>query len=176
LSTSALFDHDHDAVSLMTGAPHFQRQAAVAPRPTQFLRKLELKLAENPELVPMVNAFEATGGLALEEEVVAQFRRRRGPNAAQLAWWRARREIIAFQWRTDTWIPLFQFNRFELAPHAQMRPVLEALNSVYEPWGVANWFAQPNTWLHDRTPVQVMVKDLPAVLYAARIDRLIAIG
>jgi hypothetical protein len=124
----------------------------------------------------MVNAFQAAGGLALEEDLVAQFRRRKGPNAAELAWWRARREIIAFQWRTDTWLPLFQFSRFELAPHPQMRPVLEALNSVYEPWGVANWFATPNTWLQDRSPVRVLMDNLPAVLYAAKIDRLIAIG
>ena len=74
------------------------------------------------------------------------------------------REIIAFQWRTDTWLALFQFHRFELAPHPQMLPVLDALNSVYEPWGVAHWFAKPNSWLHDRAPVHVLVENLQAVL------------
>ena len=83
---------------------------------------------------------------------------------------------MCFEWRADIWLPWFQFHNADLVPHPQLSPVFDELNSVYEPWEIANWFARPNRWLMDRVPVKMLVSDLLAVLRAARVDRFIANG
>lgn len=43
-------------------------------------------------------------------------------------------------------------------------------------WALAMWFSQPNHWLRNRRPVDVLDVSLTAVLRAARADRFIANG
>lgn len=124
----------------------------------------------------MLNSYRSTGGLARAEEVVDQFKCRFGPDVATLAGWIDERAVISFEWRSDIWLPWFQFSRFEMAPHAQLRPVIADLTAVHDPWEMCNWFARPNPWLADRLPVDMLVPDLAAVRHAARADRLIANG
>jgi len=50
------------------------------------------------------------------------------------------------------------------------------LGDGFDGWARAAWFAQPNSWLERRKPVDVMDKDLNQVLSAARADRYIAVG
>ena len=135
-----------------------------------------LECGANHQFVAMLDAYQATGGVARVEEVVELFKSREGPSVGMLAAWIERREVICFEWHADIWLPWFQFHRIELLPHPQLTPVFAELTSVYDAWEMANWFARRNPWLADRSPVSALVSDLPAVLHAARADRFIANG
>ena len=43
-------------------------------------------------------------------------------------------------------------------------------------WTIAIWFAQPNSWLADQRPVDLLHCNLAAVVQAARADRFVARG
>ncbi|WP_296443716.1 hypothetical protein [Rhodoferax sp. UBA5149] len=124
----------------------------------------------------MLNSYRVSGGLARVPEVVALFKRHGRSDVATLASWIDNREVLSFEWQSQTWLPLFQFNRFDMTPRPELGQVLAELTSVYGPWELANWFAQPNPWLVDRTPADMLGSDLPAVLNASRADRFIANG
>ena len=127
-------------------------------------------------IVAMHLAFRATGGLLLRDEVQTLFHRYGGPNSAVLDGWIRERAAIAFAWRDETWLPMFQFSRKDLSVHQSLAPVLQQLSAIYDGWETANWFALPNTWLRERAPVDMLAHDLSAVWYAARVDRFIALG
>lgn len=128
------------------------------------------------QFVVMLDSYRCSGGLARAQEVVALFKRRCGSDLATLASWIVEREVICFEWQSQTWLPWFQFNRADMVPQPELGQVFAELTSVYDSWDLANWFVQPNPWLADRTPVDTLVSDLSAVLHAARADRLIANG
>ena len=128
------------------------------------------------EFVAMLDAYRSSGGLARAPEVIALFKRCQGPSVATLASWIAERDVICFEWDTQAWLPLFQFDRRLLRPDPQLQPVFAELTCVYDQWDIGAWFARPNRWLGDCTPVDVRVFDLPAVLHAARADRFVIQG
>ena len=149
-----------------------QRAHAAPPRPDRH----ERENSANRQFLNMLGAFHRTGGIARVEEVVQLFNARGGPKVEILATWIERRQVICFKWRLDIWLPWFQFHRAELVPHPQLSPIFSELTPVFDPWEMATWFAHPNPWLAERTPVHMLVIDLPAVLTAARADRFIADG
>jgi len=110
------------------------------------------------QFVAMLNAYRGSGGL----------------DADTLANWIAEREVIGFEWQSRTWLPIFQFNRFDMTRPPALGQVLAELIPVYDPWKLANWFAQPNPWLADRVPADALEQDPSAVLEAVRADRFIA--
>ena len=124
----------------------------------------------------MQHSYRKSGGLARVHEVAERFHECGSPDPSRLDQWIERREVICFHWREQAWLPWFQFNRFELAPHRQLQPVFAELNPVFDGWELGTWFARPNAWLGDRLPVHAVMADLPAVLDAARADRFIACG
>ncbi|NDP40134.1 MAG: hypothetical protein GZ093_15525 [Rhodoferax sp.] len=126
------------------------------------------------QFVAMLNAYRGSGGLVREENVLAMFSRRCGLNADTLANWIAEREVIGFEWQSRTWLPIFQFNLFNMTRPPALAQVLAELIPVYDSWELANWFAQPNPWLADRVPADALEHDPSAVLQAARADRFIA--
>ena len=109
-------------------------------------------------------------------EVRMLFQRYGGADADRLANWIHTRQVIAFEWRHETWLPMFQFSRKTMAVHPALKPVLRELSPIYDGWETANWFALRNTWLAARAPVEMLTRDLSAVWYAARVDRFIALG
>jgi hypothetical protein len=128
------------------------------------------------EFETMRTNFRPTGGIARVGEFVDLFRRQQGPTPFTLANWIERRQVIGFEWNDAIWLPWFQFHRTALVPHPQLAAVFAELNPVFDPWEVANWFAQPNSWLAGRIPVNTLLSDLQAVREAARADRYIANG
>lgn len=128
------------------------------------------------QFVALLDSYRSSGGLARAQEVIALFKCRCGPDAATLASFIVERKVISFEWQSQTWIPLFQFNRFDMTPQPELGQVITELSSIYDTWELANWFARPNPWLSDRIPVDTLVSDLPAVLNAARAERFIACG
>ncbi len=126
--------------------------------------------------VAMLQAFRCGGGLARADEVAALLEPRDGPCIDSLTRWIVDRNVISFEWRAQTWLPWFQFNHPGGVPAPALAPVLEELNTVYDRWELANWFARPNSALADHTPVAVLATDPVAVLQAARADRFVANG
>ncbi len=124
----------------------------------------------------MLNFYRHSGGLARKQEVVSRFEAQGGPGLATVDQWIAQRDVICFDWKDDAWMPWFQFNRFELAPHRQLRPVFAELKPAFDAWEMGSWFVRPNGWLAGRIPVDILMSNLPAVLDAARADRYIANG
>ncbi|WP_157979274.1 hypothetical protein [Rhodoferax ferrireducens] len=130
----------------------------------------------NHQFVAMLGAYRCSGGLARAQEVLALFKRHCGSDLATLARWIVKGNVISFEWQSELWLPLFQFNRIDMTPQTGLAQVLAELNSVYDAWELADWFSQSNPWLADRTPAETLMLDATAVLHAARAERLIAVG
>ncbi|HSI58030.1 MAG TPA: hypothetical protein VLA16_10755 [Ideonella sp.] len=126
--------------------------------------------------VDMLHAFRPTGGLARESELLARWRGR--PGAGALGWHEALggEPLIRFDWGEAVWLPLFQFVPGELAMHPVAAQIVAELQPSYDGWSLANWFAQPNTWLGDQRPVDMLADHPARLLEAARVDRFIVAG
>lgn len=125
----------------------------------------------NMRFVSLLNAYRASGGLARANEVAAQFQRRSNQGIPVLGGWLIRRHAIAFEWHSKLWMPLFQFNPSDMTLRAGLADILAELVVVYNDWEVANWFAQPNPWLSEGLPADVLAVAAPQVLWAARAER-----
>jgi hypothetical protein len=128
------------------------------------------------QFIATLDSYRDTGGLASVQEVVTLFKRCKGSDLTTLASLIAGKKVICFGWEARVWLPLFQFNRVDMTPHIGLGQVLAQLSSVFSAWELANWFAQPNPWLGDRTPAARLGWNLPAVLNAARADRFVVDG
>jgi hypothetical protein len=71
---------------------------------------------------------------------------------------------------------MFQFDRADMSVHRDVAAILDELEGTFDDWELATWFALPNAWLKDRSPVDVLALDPNAVRHAARADRFIARG
>ena len=134
------------------------------------------QLVEDRQFLTMKGAYARTGGLAFGDEVARLLRRRSEQPISTLARWIVARTIVTFEWRSQTLIPLFQFDPLDMSHRAGTVAVIRELSDVFDDWELASWFAQPNVWLHDATPVDAIRDDQPGVLQAARVDRFIARG
>ena len=131
---------------------------------------------DDQQFVALMNAYRSSGGLARAQEVLELFVRRGGPDVATLARWVVQRDVLSFDWHTDNWMPLFQFDPADMRPLPQLRPVLAELTGVYSAWELAEWFTEPNAWLQGATPADRLGRDAAGVLDAARADRFVANG
>lgn len=84
--------------------------------------------------------------------------------------------IFGFDWNASLWIPMFQFDPGDLSLKAAPRRVRAELGEEFDGWTVSAWFVEPNTWLAQRRPIDLLESDTKAVLVAARADRFVAAG
>ena len=126
--------------------------------------------------IAMLAAYRCSGGLSRADEVIGLLEQHGGPGVATLARWIARRSVISFEWRGETWLPWFQFKHPDRMPDPALLAVLAELTSVYDGWELAQWFVRPNSALAGRLPVDVIAVDADAVRQVARADRFIAKG
>jgi hypothetical protein len=110
------------------------------------------------------------------DEVVGLDGHPRGPDVATLARWIVKRQVVALEWQSQTWLPGFQFDPADMVPLPTLDAVLAPLRGVYDAWELADWFARPSNWLGDRPPIDLFASDLPAVIQAARADRFVFTG
>ena len=122
------------------------------------------------------HAFRPSGGIARGDDLSRLLEDHRCGDFISLARFIAQHEIFAFQWRDSFWIPMFQFDLQDLSIRTGPRRVLAELESVFDGWALAVWFAQGNSWLHGHRPVDLIETDLDSVLQAACADRFIANG
>ena len=121
-------------------------------------------------------AFRASGGLARGDDLVRWLQGHSSGDVASLARLIVTAELFSFEWRDTFWVPMFQFDLDDLSIKCGPRKVLIELATDFDSWNLAAWFAQPNSWLNNTRPVDLLDHNLAAVLRAAHSDRLIAAG
>jgi hypothetical protein len=131
---------------------------------------------EHDQFLFMQRAFGPSGGLISGDGLGRLLRVRAEQPLSMLARWIVRREVVAVDWRSCTMLPLFQFEPCAMTIRPRVTDVVKELTGVFDGWSLALWFAQPNAWLEERAPVDVIHLDPRTVLDAARADRFIARG
>jgi hypothetical protein len=131
---------------------------------------------KNGQFVTVLNAFRASGGLAREQEVATRIKNHRGDEVSPLAGWLSKRQICSFEWQSKLWIPMFQFNPSSVTLRTGLNAVLSELAPVYDDWEIATWFAEPNPWLADCSPADVLAVAPTQVHHAARTERFVQAG
>ena len=113
----------------------------------------------------LLAAYRASGGLATGHEIAVR-RPLTGPS--ELARAIASRELISLDWSGQRWLPVFQFERGDLAVWKPVRVLVDELSVVLDDWEIAGWFVEPHPWLSCATPLQIMGSDFARVHDAAR--------
>lgn len=118
------------------------------------------------------DAYRETGGIADGDDLARLLEERQLGRYMSLARLIVLGGVFSFEWRGIYWIPMFQFGLQDLSLKPGPRQVLAELMPVLKEWPLAAWFARPNARLSRQRPVDLLDADLPAVLRAARADRL----
>ena len=129
--------------------------------------------ARDVTFIDMLRAFRRSGGLAREEDILERRASCDGPACMRASDATA---LICFEWDNRLWLPWFQFDRASLGLLPGPAIVINELAPVFDGWEMASWFAQPNLWLGDCRPIDLLDASLSLVLGAARADRFIAGG
>lgn len=130
----------------------------------------------NLQFLTLVNAYQATGGLAWIGDLEAMFMLRSTGSARDFSDAIADRQVVHFEWQDQVWLPLFQFDLVRMQTHSALTVVLNRLNGLYSDWEIADWFSRVNPWLKGRSPAQSLVANPAAVLDAASAEAFVARG
>ena len=115
-------------------------------------------------------------GIVTRDALGARLRSVSKRPASLLARWIEHRQVVHFRWRSETWLPLFQFDPLRLEVRAPVASVLGELAGVFDDLELAEWFASSNSWLQGAVPASAIARQPRAVIDAARADRFIARG
>lgn len=140
------------------------------------LQDSHAELPSDRDFVDMLAAYRATGGIVRTDDLARLLKDRPRVGMASLASLIRAGDVFGFEWRRSYWLPMFQFELRDLAVRSAPRQVIAELAADFDGLGLALWFAQPNSWLCDRRPVDLLNSQLNDVLDAARADRFIATG
>ena len=124
----------------------------------------------------MLAAFQRSGGMARGDDLGRLLDYLNRGDFVSLARSIASGAVFGFAWREVFWIPMFQFELRDLSINTAPQAVVAELAGSYTGWSLASWFSEPNSWLQDSRPVDLLKTDLPAVLGAARADRFVVNG
>lgn len=121
-------------------------------------------------------AYRARGGIARADDL-GRLLADHGPGTfISMAKLFADEEIFGFEWRGSLWVPMFQFALGDLSMKPEPRRVRAELGEEFDGWTVSAWFVEPNVWLAQQRPIDLLETGLGAVLDAARADRFVAAG
>lgn len=117
-------------------------------------------------------AFQASGGIAVAQHMARLMEDRGRSYFMSLEKLIAAGAVFGFAWQHSFWLPMFQFDPLKLSVQPSSRAVLAELITEFDGWGLALWFAGTNKALNDSRPVDLLDSNLPAVVSAARSERL----
>jgi Protein of unknown function (DUF2384) len=126
------------------------------------------------EFEAMREAFRPSGGMMQADDLARLLQEQRHGQSASLAALIGCAEVFAFTWASRLWVPMFQFDLSDLSVKWAPRCVRTELDLADDPWAVAQWFSQPNSWIGNRRPLDLIDTDVREVLNAARADRFVA--
>lgn len=121
--------------------------------------------------IGMLTSFRRSGGLDRAHNVSQWLECSRHHKPGTLARWMAHDEVIHFEWAGCTWLPMFQFDIPAMTPRVAVGLVLIELDRAFDNWGMAQWFAMPNSTLQGGSPAEVLGSNPAQVLEAARMER-----
>lgn len=124
----------------------------------------------------LIDAYKSNGGTVRADDLALLFEAQGKGNFDSVAQRIVSRDIFSFEWQAHRWVPMFQFNAHDLSVKHEVRRVVHELAAVLDNWTLAEWFTQPNVWLKDRRPVDMVDGHFSFVLDAARADRFVAAG
>jgi hypothetical protein len=130
---------------------------------------------DEADFATMRSAYHAAGGFAGGDDLARLLQDSGRGTFASLARMIVRGEVFGFDWRQTFWIPMFQFSE-ELEVKPGLKAVLRELKSEYDGRRLAHWFVEPNGWLDEGRPIDVLDSNPDEVLQAARADRFVATG
>jgi hypothetical protein len=125
--------------------------------------------SRDARFVEMLRAFRRSGGLAREPEVLDRIEACSSPR------WRPDGlggTVVCFEWGRHLWLPWFQFDPADMSLRPGPASVIAELSPLFDGWRMARWFAQPNMWIGDARPIDMIDECMASVLGAARADRL----
>ena len=118
--------------------------------------------------IALLEAFRPTGGTAPGEIVDQLLNEHQVGFAVSLAGLIHTGQVFGFEWRTNLWIPMFQFDADNLTLKEGPQRVRSELPPLWSGWMQASWFATPNARLDGRSPVDILDSDIDAVLWATQ--------
>ncbi len=124
----------------------------------------------------MTRCYRERGGLLTCDEVARLVGEHAGQSTSRVAHWIVDRSVVSLSWRAQIWLPLFQFESCDMSLRPGAERVVRELAPVFDDWDLAVWFTNPNGWLDEAMPLEVLAYDLAAVLDAARADRFVVKG
>lgn len=131
---------------------------------------------EDEQYLDMSRFYRRQGGLASADEVTWRMARHWDQPISVLDGWIVRREVVNIVWRFRTLVPMFQFTPGDMRIRPVVGSLLAELRGVFDDWEIADWLMQPNAWLQDERPLNLLAVDGAAVVGAARADRFIVRG
>jgi hypothetical protein len=134
-----------------------------------------LPVGSDGDFATMRAAYQAKGGFARGDDLARLLEERGRGGIVSLARLIVAGEVFGFEWRHTLWIPMFQFT-VDLGLRPGLKEVLAELASEYDGQRLAAWFVEPNGWLDDARPIDVLDSNPSEVLQAARADRFVATG
>ena len=138
---------------------------------TELAQALPVGLAGPPtrtSFLAMRAAFRPSGGAARGDDLARLLEDSQRGDFVSLARLIGRKELFGFSWCQTYWIPMFQFDLWDLSLRSGPRRVRRELPAEFDGWSLASWFARPNGMLDGHCPVTLLDSNLPAVLEAAR--------
>jgi hypothetical protein len=145
------------------------------PRPGPGGSQAAAVAADEADFAAMRSAYHAAGGFAGGDDLARLLEDCGRGGFSSLARRIVAGELFGFEWRHTFWIPMFQFtDELEIKP--ELKAVLAELASEYDGRRLAAWFVEPNGWLDERRPIDVLDANPGDVLQAARADRFVATG
>ena len=152
------------------GSSSARASIRLAPNAMNFPAQRVEESCPDPQFIALLEGYRCSGGLARGQEVFALARRCQPGMVEPLAHWIVNAEVICFGWQSKMWLPLFQFNSFDMTPQPGLNQAMAALRPAYDTWELAQWFVQANPWLAGQAPADTLLADPAAVLHAARAD------
>lgn len=126
-----------------------------------------LAAGQSSEFAAMDSAFNRSGGLLQGDVLTLSLRKFRDQPISTLARWIVNRTLVSFTWRSQTLVPLFQFDPADMSPRQEVEDVVRELSGALSDWEIAVWFARPNALLAGAAPVDMIGSDPMSVRRAA---------
>lgn len=124
----------------------------------------------------LIRCYRQGGGLLEANALAVRMRARCAQPVSRLARWIVSRDIVVIAANGALLVPLFQLDEAGCEVRPAVGRVLLELHGVFDDRETAQWFVQPNAWIDDRWPMDLLDSDPHAVVEAARADRYIARG
>lgn len=157
---------------------HVFAKHSLPPSPVEPIedRSARIRLPTDRDYLHMREAYRASGGTVRRDALARVLHGCDGAHDQTLGKLLVTHDIFSFEWRAVHWVPMFQFDLRDMSVKPRPQRVVAELAHVFDGWALAMWFSQPNHWLRNRRPVDVLDVTLTGVLRAARADRFIANG